>query len=1165
MIYNKIKKLCAVALAASIGVTSLPDSDYFSYATAAITAEERDESAKRVSLVGNTDISEDDKGVFKVTVDESGDITAGGSEFDPDGEYASDEDTPFSWDNVNMYFVLTDRFKNGDDSNDHSYGRSATSSTIPAAYKSTFETVAGAYAGTGEKNASGYAGRVGTFHGGDLKGLTEYIENGYFDALGTNAIWISAPYEQIHGAMTGNQFKHYAYHGYYVLDYTNVDANMGTAEDLKTFVTTAHEHGIRVVFDVVMNHAGYADPYTIAEYYGTDASVLNSNWREVYYNTDEKSYKWYNDYSAYGQSNGSGSFNPNGWTDIFWTNSWVRNVEKNDDGTERFAGCGGAESGSDTTLCSGGLPDFKTESHETVGLPDILKKKWEKEGVLSAKQAQIDSMFQRTGLQRDVTGYLVGWLSEWVKDYGIDGFRCDTAKHVDKSEWKKLYTACNEALKQWRKENSDEPGAQWNDEFWMTGEAWGWSSLSADSYFTDGGFTSMINFGYQGKENAKGSALETTFSSYANAINNAPGFNVLSYISSHDKGLGARSASAGTALLLTPGGVQTFYGDESGRQAGSGNDYEPARSHMNLDDLNQSILSNWQKVGQFRKNHIAVGAGQHKKIVDSPYTFSRIYTGKATVGSDTKTDYEDKVVVSLPGSAGTYDVDVSSVFEDGTALTDEYSGEVYTVSGGKVSVICDSNGVILLGAGGVAKSSIGATASQSFTSDTLTIKFSATKTSDSYYILDDGEKVAFSAGDTIEIGGGDPTGTIYTIVVGGTSEEGEELSEKTYTYSKEEKPEYTFYLRTKASDYGFTPYIYLYGTDAAQTAYTGKWPGTAMTKEGDYYVYYSTEFSSANVIINDNGTWQDPVKDTDMVCTGYMEYTYKSGKLTAFTPTVSIATKAPVVTKKPTVKETEKPKETEGVKETSSPKETDKPKSTTAVKATSTPKATATAKVTTTKKPTVTATPTVTQKPQSGANTQSSSVDNSVASSDFAITSFTSNKAAPQETGSKIVLTLKGTGGSGKYTYKFYIINSETLHQEIYTGWTSTNKVTWIPSEGGKYKIRAYICDDGAAGKEIKNVTVDYQITSALTVKNFKATKLTKRKVKFTMKAEGKGNVQYKLMTVSATGKKTTIKKYSTSRTKTYTFKQAGTYTVYLYVKDGNNMVKKVKKVLQIK
>lgn len=104
---------------------------------------------------------------------------------------------------------------------------------------------------------------------------------------------------------------------------------------------------------------------------------------------------------------------------------------------------------------------------------------------------------------------------------------------------------------------------------------------------------------------------------------------MLSYLSSHDKGLYNRGnlIQAGTALLLLPGGVQTFYGDETARPFGAtGSDPDQgARSSMNWSGIHQGVLSHWQKIGQFRNNHIAVGAGTHKKIADSPYTFSRIY------------------------------------------------------------------------------------------------------------------------------------------------------------------------------------------------------------------------------------------------------------------------------------------------------------------------------------------------------------------------------------------------------------------------------------------------------------------------------------------------------------------------------------------------------------
>ena len=126
------------------------------------------------------------------------------------------ESKPFSWDNVSLYFVMTDRFYDGDKSNNNSYGRISVDSK---------------------------GSTVGTFHGGDIKGLTKKLKEGYFDDLGINAIWLTSPVEQIHGFISGDSngsFAHYGYHGYYALDWTSIDKNMGTAQEMREFVDLAH-------------------------------------------------------------------------------------------------------------------------------------------------------------------------------------------------------------------------------------------------------------------------------------------------------------------------------------------------------------------------------------------------------------------------------------------------------------------------------------------------------------------------------------------------------------------------------------------------------------------------------------------------------------------------------------------------------------------------------------------------------------------------------------------------------------------------------------------------------------------------------------------------------------------------------------------------------------
>jgi alpha-amylase len=133
---------------------------------------------------------------------------------------------PFSWDNATVYFLLTDRFNNGNTANDHAYGRKDDAATL-----------------------RGYMG-------GDLAGITAKIREGYFRDLGIDAIWITPPVEQIHAGTDEGTGKSYGFHGYWARDFTSVDANLGTEADVRELVDTAHANGIRVLLDVVMNHTG---------------------------------------------------------------------------------------------------------------------------------------------------------------------------------------------------------------------------------------------------------------------------------------------------------------------------------------------------------------------------------------------------------------------------------------------------------------------------------------------------------------------------------------------------------------------------------------------------------------------------------------------------------------------------------------------------------------------------------------------------------------------------------------------------------------------------------------------------------------------------------------------------------------------------------------------
>jgi alpha-amylase len=532
-------------------------------------------------------------------------------------------------DNPIVYFVITDRFVNGNPANDNSYGRHREPQP---------------------------ADDIGTFHGGDLAGLTLKVDQGWFKSLGVNAIWITAPYEQIHGWVVGGnkEFKHYAYHGYYALDFTKLDANMGTEDELRAFVTAAHRQGIRVLFDVVMNHPGYADLQTLSEYITRPVSDRKTGvlWKGFEAATlhDYHSYIDYNDPA---------------WLD-WWGPDWVR------------AGLRGYTEGGrdDLTMQLAYLPDFKTEAAKPVDLPPLLKAKANTKAV-----ALPDS---------PVRGYLVDWLTRWVRDFGIDGFRCDTVRHVEHASWLALKQSAVAGLAAWKAAN---PTGKIDDApFWMTGEFWGHGIDRTPLY--DAGFDNMINFEFQERVSrvAGFADLDRLFSDYARLLAAPATHNVLSYLSSHDTRLFDRKKlfEGANALLLAPGGVQIFYGDESARPDGpsaSGDRQQSTRSDMNWDSVDAALLAHWQKLGQFRSRHVALARGTHARLSEgsagTPYVFSRV---TAT----------DRVVVAL-GASGKIRLPVKGVFDDGALVRDAYSSATASVISGVAEVDADAErGVVLL-------------------------------------------------------------------------------------------------------------------------------------------------------------------------------------------------------------------------------------------------------------------------------------------------------------------------------------------------------------------------------------------------------------------------------------------------------------------------------------
>ena len=640
-----------ISLSGSIKVTFTDGNDTISSASVEINGISYDMGTK----AGTFSKSLKDLGITtdSVPINVSASVTNGQGTTTVSAAYTSKYVDPskvdvFTWDNVNAYFVLTDRFYNGDTTNDHSYYRQNDLS--------------------GDEN-------VATFHGGDIAGLTQKLD--YFDKLGVNAIWITAPYEQAHGWVGGKNgaFPHYAFHGYYTLDWTSMDQNMGTVEDLRTFVNACHSKGIRVIMDVVMNHVGYNNTQDMVTFNHGYTEHTENGWLEKTTNPKSGQVEWYaNDTVKW----------ENSYWDSTWFGPWIRSF--------------GYASGSEYGGSCGGLPDVKTELTSSVGMAPVLVKKWNKVDSDDYKAkyynpsvANADwngySGDYRTDKNIAPADYQVVWLSAWVRELGIDGFRCDTAKHVEPFRWGQLKVACEAALEAWRNDSSkdktykgaDTGAADWDESFWMTGECFGWTSTAGQGdYYTTGKFDSMINFSFNGAAGSGTSSSypsSNTWESYLNINKNGDSDengnrnNVLTYVSSHDTRLcrASNQSEVGTMLTLLPGGVQIYYGDETSRPlayTGCGDTDMMTRGDFNWSDAAGETARHWGKVGIFRKFNPAVGAG----------------TGSATKRTYSGPAGESKVAIGISGPS----VDVKDLFTDGTTVYNWYDGASATVSGGKV-------------------------------------------------------------------------------------------------------------------------------------------------------------------------------------------------------------------------------------------------------------------------------------------------------------------------------------------------------------------------------------------------------------------------------------------------------------------------------------------------
>lgn len=144
----------------------------------------------------------------------------------------------FDWDEAVVYFMMTDRFFDGNESNNTASG------------------------------ADTFGKNPGLYHGGDFAGVTAKLD--YLQDLGVNTIWITPIVENVKGVAVTDEGKedvpyNAAYHGYWASDFTKLNPTLGTTEEFETMISEAHKRGMRIMVDIVVNHAGYGTESTFAD------------------------------------------------------------------------------------------------------------------------------------------------------------------------------------------------------------------------------------------------------------------------------------------------------------------------------------------------------------------------------------------------------------------------------------------------------------------------------------------------------------------------------------------------------------------------------------------------------------------------------------------------------------------------------------------------------------------------------------------------------------------------------------------------------------------------------------------------------------------------------------------------------------------------------------
>ncbi|NYF60186.1 pullulanase-type alpha-1,6-glucosidase [Micromonospora purpureochromogenes] len=555
-----------------------------------------------------------------------------------------------------FYFVLPDRFANGDKRND-----------------------AGGL--TGDRLRTGLDPKdKGFYHGGDLKGVIDKLD--YIQGLGTTAIWLAPIFKNRPVQGSGADVSA-GYHGYWITDFTQVDPHFGTNEEMRKLVKLAHQRGIKVYLDVIVNHT--ADVIK----YGEDK----------YAYVDKKS-------SPYTDAQGR-AFEDRNYAD----------------GTRDFP----------TVTADAGpyTPTFATPADAKVKVPAWLNDPTmyhnRGDSTFAGENSEYGDFFGLDDLwteRPEVVRGLTKAYGDWIASTDVDGFRLDTVKHVNLDFWPQFSQGIKRA--------ADAAGKK---DFFMFGEVYSADQEVTSTYVRRGGLPATLDFSFQeaarGYTAADGSA-KALADVYARddlyAARDTGANRLTTFLGNHDMGrIGSFIAASGgddatqlrrdqlahQLMFLTRGQPVVYSGDEQGF-TGPGGDKDArqdmfatkvadyldddligtARTHADDQyDTGHPLYRTIAELGTLRQAHPALRDGiqvtRYAADGAGVFAFSRIAPAD-------RTEY----VVAVNNAATTQPVSVDT-WSAGTAFTGVYGGAGTATAGadGKLSLTVPPMAAVVLKAG----------------------------------------------------------------------------------------------------------------------------------------------------------------------------------------------------------------------------------------------------------------------------------------------------------------------------------------------------------------------------------------------------------------------------------------------------------------------------------